>query len=532
MSSRALPSLVFEDDDTDESVRAMMAGNDADGDDTDAAVYRSRDAIESSYAGELVHSGSQLGDEEEDYGDDDDDDDSDFLRTLDGGVSIADAAISAMLFELTNSDPPPAPRSTAKLADDSTNIESHMAPSVSTADDRARSKDDNEDDNEDDIEDAIEDAIDNHTADDSDAADIDETLSEHEDSDEETLESEDGLSEDELEDRRRRRSLLALQSVVEHDDRATTHEDYYHARDLVGEDLHESSHENYSETDNDDDDDDDGALEDDDQDGDIESADQSTNEHDLEAPRETPAESLEPPNHVHDTDQPELDGTHSDSNDDEDDDDDDRGDSAAVEEEPSAEQSSMAQQFAFFVWNGALLECGELVDGRPVIALQCYTHALDEELLMQEMNNIDGAHEYAFIPELILLAASTGKQHTIVPPHMLESFLLLHADFYYEEHCQNGGPLFVCHDTAAEFDVIRRFLEEHATSEQVVDWWWEIANSGRLRSTAILDMLVRLAIRDVDPDPQPLGALVLRYLVTVEPEIRDELCRYVRARDS
>jgi hypothetical protein len=372
----------------------------------------------------------------------------------------------------------------------------------------------------------------------------------NEDQDEQ-LESEDGLSENELQERRARRQRLATANDNEDDSGSDNDNDNQHS-DTDNEDQDEQleSEDGLSEnelqerrarrqrlaTANDNDDDDDNQHSDIEADHVEQSHWQDGTVDDVETARfstHSPTGSQEQFSSASE----ECDSEQY----------------SSASDEYDSEVGHVAQRFAFFVWNGAPLQFSEhdiaSSGGRVIIGLKCFTWPLDDDMLAHEQDNVEGTHEYAFIRQLVLVAASTGAQHTIVPLHMLESFLVLHADF-----CTTASqtkPLFVLHDAATDFDVIRRFLEEHGTCEQVVHWWWEMMNDGNIRDTSVLDMLIRyewpvsateavapnstlmavwrgrLALRDVDPTPQPLEHLVARYLVTLDPEIQQELCAYV-----
>lgn len=99
-------------------------------------------------------------------------------------------------------------------------------------------------------------------------------------------------------------------------------------------------------------------------------------------------------------------------------------------------------------------------------------------------------------------------------PQELAAFIVAHSTY-----------MFVCHDAAVDFHLVKRFLErngihsipspppppppadpwaqllstahrhdDHTTGEEVaLQWWWEIANRTRLRDTGFLDTLIRYA---------------------------------------
>lgn len=83
-------------------------------------------------------------------------------------------------------------------------------------------------------------------------------------------------------------------------------------------------------------------------------------------------------------------------------------------------------------------------------------------------------------PELVLATAFDGVRTVVIHREEFAEFLSVHKD------CE-----FVCHNVAFDFWVVENWLrkrEETLTHTA----WWEIADSGRLHDTMLLDQLVRI----------------------------------------
>jgi hypothetical protein len=110
-----------------------------------------------------------------------------------------------------------------------------------------------------------------------------------------------------------------------------------------------------------------------------------------------------------------------------------------------------------------------------------------------ETNLVDLSRE---IPQLALASVSASEQHSsIVHPTDLSRFLLVHRDVR-----------FICHHSAFDFWAIEQHLRQRGEKEALA-LWWDIAASGRLHDSMLLDMLVRLARDDSYPDPRRLDEI-------------------------
>jgi len=101
------------------------------------------------------------------------------------------------------------------------------------------------------------------------------------------------------------------------------------------------------------------------------------------------------------------------------------------------------------------------------------------------------------IPRVALISVSDGRKHRLIRPEDLDAFLDLHSQ-----------ADFVAHNASFDFAVIRKALKDPLP-------WVEVAHSGRLHDTMILDALIRLARDDSYPNPRDLGTLSKLYLGVV-----------------
>lgn len=101
------------------------------------------------------------------------------------------------------------------------------------------------------------------------------------------------------------------------------------------------------------------------------------------------------------------------------------------------------------------------------------------------------------IPRVALISVSDGRKHRLIRPEDLDAFLDLHSQ-----------ADFVAHNASFDFAVIRKVLKDPLP-------WVEVAHSGRLHDTMILDALIRLARDDSYPNPRDLGTLSKLYLGVV-----------------
>lgn len=98
------------------------------------------------------------------------------------------------------------------------------------------------------------------------------------------------------------------------------------------------------------------------------------------------------------------------------------------------------------------------------------------------------------IPRVALISVSDGRIHRLVKPSDLQAFIDKHSDAH-----------FVAHNAAFDFEVIRSTLVDPLP-------WFEVADSGRLHDTMILDALIRLGKDDSYPQNRNLGILAKAYL--------------------
>ena len=101
------------------------------------------------------------------------------------------------------------------------------------------------------------------------------------------------------------------------------------------------------------------------------------------------------------------------------------------------------------------------------------------------------------IPRVALISVSDGRDHRLIRPEDLDAFVAVHADAH-----------FVAHNASFDFAVVRKALKDPLP-------WVEVAHSGRLHDTMILDALIRLAREDSYPNPRDLGTLARLYLGVV-----------------
>jgi DNA polymerase I-like protein with 3'-5' exonuclease and polymerase domains len=101
------------------------------------------------------------------------------------------------------------------------------------------------------------------------------------------------------------------------------------------------------------------------------------------------------------------------------------------------------------------------------------------------------------IPRVALISVSDGREHRLIRPEDLQAFIDLHSQ-----------ADFVAHNASFDFAVVRKALKDPLP-------WVEVAHSGRLHDTMILDALIRLARDDSYPNPRDLGTLSKLYLGVV-----------------
>ena len=101
------------------------------------------------------------------------------------------------------------------------------------------------------------------------------------------------------------------------------------------------------------------------------------------------------------------------------------------------------------------------------------------------------------IPRVALISVSDGREHRLIRPEDLQAFIDLHSQ-----------ADFVAHNASFDFAVVRKVLKDPLP-------WVEVAHSGRLHDTMILDALIRLARDDSYPNPRDLGTLSKVYLGVV-----------------
>lgn len=101
------------------------------------------------------------------------------------------------------------------------------------------------------------------------------------------------------------------------------------------------------------------------------------------------------------------------------------------------------------------------------------------------------------IPRVALISVSDGREHRLIRPEDLQAFIDLHSQ-----------AEFVAHNASFDFAVVRKALKDPLP-------WVEVAHSGRLHDTMILDSLIRLARDDSYPNPRDLGTLSKMYLGVV-----------------
>lgn len=98
------------------------------------------------------------------------------------------------------------------------------------------------------------------------------------------------------------------------------------------------------------------------------------------------------------------------------------------------------------------------------------------------------------IPRVALISVSDGRIHRLVKPSDLQAFIDKHSDAH-----------FVAHNAAFDFEVIRSTLVDPLP-------WFQVADSGRLHDTMVLDALIRLGKDDSYPQNRNLGILAKAYL--------------------
>lgn len=114
--------------------------------------------------------------------------------------------------------------------------------------------------------------------------------------------------------------------------------------------------------------------------------------------------------------------------------------------------------------------------------------AIDTETRLIEDRNV---------PQIALASVSDGRLHRLIHPKDLDSFIDRHKDAH-----------FVCHNASFDFEVILASLRDPLP-------WVEVADTGRLHDTMILDSLIRLGKDDSYPKSRDLGTLARNYLGVV-----------------
>jgi hypothetical protein len=73
--------------------------------------------------------------------------------------------------------------------------------------------------------------------------------------------------------------------------------------------------------------------------------------------------------------------------------------------------------------------------------------------------------------------------------------------------------IWVCHNAALDFHLIRKVLEETPTPANVdaLEWWMQVVDECRLRDVFVLDALIRLGLEDGSTKPRPLLEILSQY---------------------
>jgi hypothetical protein len=103
------------------------------------------------------------------------------------------------------------------------------------------------------------------------------------------------------------------------------------------------------------------------------------------------------------------------------------------------------------------------------------------------------------VPQLVLASASDGNTHCVIPADQVGAFLRTHK-----------GADVVCHNTAFDFWVVDRYLQD-THDEDTAALWWDMADRGSMHDTMLLDMLIQLARTDAYPVSRNLGQLAREY---------------------
>lgn len=142
-----------------------------------------------------------------------------------------------------------------------------------------------------------------------------------------------------------------------------------------------------------------------------------------------------------------------------------------------------SQAYHFAVWQGQ-----QLPD--PLLAIDCETELITDNQIPQ-----------------LALATVYGSQGGgwFIHPAQLADFIRQHEQASY-----------CAHNATFDFWTIAQALEQ---DRQALDSWWQIAGSGRLCCTMLLDCLLRLADCDAEPVNRALDVVALEYAgLTIDKE--------------
>src|SRR5262249_28847654 len=87
----------------------------------------------------------------------------------------------------------------------------------------------------------------------------------------------------------------------------------------------------------------------------------------------------------------------------------------------------------------------------------------------------------------------------LIHPDDLAHFIRVHQNLH-----------FVGHNVSFDFWVVEQHLRQRGEAQARL-LWWQIAETGRLHDTMLLDMLVRLARDDSFPDQRNLAVVAKQY---------------------
>jgi len=112
------------------------------------------------------------------------------------------------------------------------------------------------------------------------------------------------------------------------------------------------------------------------------------------------------------------------------------------------------------------------------------------------------------IPELALATVHGDSGSCfLIHPDDLSRFVLQHPQAYW-----------CCHNATFDFWVTAQHLQSHREASSA---WWDIAGTGRLVCTMLLDCLIRLGRIDAEPINRDLGTVAAEYCPGVQLDKSD-----------